>query len=518
MAPLACVDVPHFPLQLLARRLLGPAPSPGSSSPGAPARRSAASPLPTPTASLAVVDRDHPQGLITHLSERAYERGVRLGMRYGVALGIDSELRAGEVRDAEIQHARQEVLALLQRGSPRVASKEDDPGVFWADLRGLEGLYPDLGEWAERVWSVLRQARYAAAVVIGSRQFETYVIAKSHRGRSIVVFGSADDERRAASRVHVRHLGLPAEAMDLFEKLRVETVADFVRLPEAGILRRFGPEARDIHRIATREGWEGLDAAPLSEPLRTTRPLDDAETHREPLLFLIKQDLGTLLRDLAWRGEALFELTVTLRERSSAQTLLVRPAEPTLDAAQLAGLVHLRLESTALHTGVTEIQLEAVGTRATQKQLELFRASPHRDLHAAARALSRVRALFGEQSVVHATLEAGHLPEATYAWKPLRAPHPPRPTPPPQLAVVRRIEQKPVPLPPTAEGGPEGWLLLGIERGPVVHVSGPHVISGGWWHAEIERDYHFVALHDGAWCWVYFDRKRRRWFLQGRVV
>ena len=49
--------------------------------------------------------------------------------------------------------------------------------------------------------------------------------------------------------------------------------------------------------------------------------------------------------------------------------------------------------------------------------------------------------------------------------------------------------------------------------------AGPYVISGGWWGsgAGVHREYHFVRDGEGPWLWVYYDPKRRGWFLHGKV-
>ena len=60
-------------------------------------------------------------------------------------------------------------------------------------------------------------------------------------------------------------------------------------------------------------------------------------------------------------------------------------------------------------------------------------------------------------------------------------------------------------------------MILGLEGGPVEEVRGPYLISGGWWVREVQREYHFVRTTRSGWLWVYFDRRRRRWFLQGAV-
>jgi len=43
------------------------------------------------------------------------------------------------------------------------------------------------------------------------------------------------------------------------------------------------------------------------------------------------------------------------------------------------------------------------------------------------------------------------------------------------------------------------------------------VISGGWWVQPIHREYYFTHTQRGEMLWVYYDRPRDRWFLQGAV-
>ena len=143
---------------------------------------------------------------------------------------------------------------------------------------------------------------------------------------------------------------------------------------------------------------------------------------------------------------------------------------------------------------------------------------PARDLDAANRALARLRAEFGDDAVVQAKLKNGHLPEARFAWEPLsrvKLPEPKLETP---TTLVRRVLARPISLP----GGPrhtheDGWLILGHKYGSVDKLSGPYVFSGGWWNKEIQRDYYFAETRRGAIAWVYYDRVRRRWFLQGWI-
>src|SRR5581483_8666755 len=128
-------------------------------------------------------------------------------------------------------------------------------------------------------------------VVVGFTRFGTYAVARApeSRGRGVVVFADAAAERAAAGRVPLCHVGLDADAQDAFEKLGVRTVEDFVRLPPAGILRRYGPDAHRLHQLASGTAWAPLQPLPPEESLERWLDLDEPESDRERLLFLVKR-------------------------------------------------------------------------------------------------------------------------------------------------------------------------------------------------------------------------------------
>ena len=47
--------------------------------------------------------------------------------------------------------------------------------------------------------------------------------------------------------------------------------------------------------------------------------------------------------------------------------------------------------------------------------------------------------------------------------------------------------------------------------------NGFYLVSGGWWVREVRREYHFLETQRGDVLWIYYDRHRRNWMLQGQV-
>jgi protein ImuB len=507
---LACVDVPAFPLQLLLKR--------HPEWIGQPA---------------AVVAEDKPQGLILWVNEKARQSGVLPGWRYAAAFSLASALRAGEVSPAELNKAVTTLTAQLMRFSPEVEPSALEPGVFWLNCVGLERLYPSPAKWVRALHEDIQTQGFHANIVAGFSRFGTYAVAKVTKGT--LIFSDPAEERLATEKILLSRLDIEAEFRDTLLKLGVETVGALLALPSGGLRERFGASAHRLYRMAAGELGAPFNPSKPEAPVMQRCILDDAENDTTRLLFIIKQQLHPLLATLAARAQALAGLWfLLLLDKQGRLKEQIRPAVPTLDTAQILDLVRLRLESTKFAAGVVEIELTAEGAAATAEQLRLFSdqpvlsgvEGPTRDLDAANRALARLRAEFGDQAVVHAKLANGHLPEARFTWEPLDRIEFPRTdlndlnvlNCPAAKVLVRRIAAKPIQL----AGGPyhtheDGWLLLGPKYGTVDKLTGPYIFSGGWWNREIQREYYFAETRRGALLWLYFDRVRRRWFLQGSV-
>jgi protein ImuB len=505
---LACVNVPDVALQIMRARH--------------PERRA------QPTVVLA---GEGPRAVITSADGFAAALGIVVGMRYAEGLSIAPQLNAGMVSAAEVDAVVAAAAGALQKYSPEVEPSADEPGVFWMNASGLAGLFPSHRHWAEAVRNALARMSLRATVAVGFSKFGTYAAAAL--GGDVRVFQTPLEEYHAALQVPLTNLRVPDEVQGVLSKLGVLSVEALLRLPRDGALERLGREAHRLRQFAAGELWAPLRFRPDRDPPLITLGLDAGEENIERLLFLIKGRLPALLSGLAERGEALTALDVQLKPEGqhSRLEMHIRPAAPTMDEVQLLELLRLKLESQPLPGRVEEIVLRAHGVPWGADPIRLFPEHPHRDLAAGRRALARLGAALGEGAVVRARLKEGHLPEARFAWEPVDQIVLPKPLAGAPHVLVRRIWARPLPLPLGARPDPDGRIAgtgisphpddriagMGGSPDPGGPLSGPYVISGGWWRKEVHREYYFASTPRGEVLWIYYDSVRRRWFLHGRV-
>jgi protein ImuB len=521
MAPLhrlACLEVPSFRLQVLLRR--------HRDWEGHPA---------------AVVDRDEPGGHLLELNEAARRARLLPGFRYAPALLLCRDLRAGVVSEGEMRTEDAALRTVLARHSPSVEPCPEVPGLFWLNASGLTPLHPSLQHWARALVTDLATARWRARVSVGFTRFGTLATVRfpdvsscdagtpAQPADPVQVFHDVATEDASARAVPLDRLpGLPHTVRDTLALLGVRTVADLLRLPPEEVLRRFGPPAHDLHRLASGIVPDGLSPVRPEEILRGETHLEYAEGDGARLLLLLDELLAPLLLRVRDGGRAVTGLAVELRlDDGTVRDERLRTAAPVDTAPPLLELLRLRIERLRTGRGTVGLALTLTTVPAVRTQGGLFAEHrARRDPAAAERGLARVRADLGDGAVVRARLREGHLPESRFTWEPLEpadAPTRTAPSPAPPLAaagpppLVRRILSRPQPLRSPSRHEPDGWMPGDLRQGAVERRHGPFVIAGGWWLGGVHREYHFLETATGEILWVFYDRPRRRWFLQGTV-
>ena len=481
MDRLACVNVAALPLQILLRMHPAWARFP-----------------------VAVVEEERPQALVLCVNALARKSGIRTGQRYAVALSLANTLQAGVVSPLQIQEMVRTITDFLRRYSPEIEPSANLPGVFWLDARGLERLYPSLGAWADAVRGGLRTIRMRATVAVGCSHFGAYALAVSQRG--VVVCEGAEEEREKILRIPLARLNLSPDARDRLQQLGVITMEDFLQLPAEGIASRFGAETDAVYQLAAGYRWSPLLPVAARKVHQQVVHFDAPENNSERLLFIVKRMLDSFVAKLAAEFQSITEVSLEMKlDDRTRKAECVRPAAATLDVAQLLALIYLRLNAMQLSAGIVTLRVMLKTSAASAEQCQLFRER-RRDAEEADQALARVRAEFGESAVVHAEICNAHLPSGRFAWKPLGQSLP--------MGKAHVVASRPLMRRIYAQ---HLSLRRDVLENPAQERQGPYVLSGGWWAGGTHRDYYYMRTDDGRLLWLYYDARKKQFFLQGQV-
>jgi protein ImuB len=488
---IAALSLPELPLQILLR--------------DRPSWRSAA---------VAVVDSDRPDAKLVHLNEVAKRHRLRTGMRQGAARGVLASLRTAVVPESRVAEVMEDLVNGLQAFSPRVEA--DRAGLLFIDPGGLARLYGGLRTWATAVHEYLRGRGLRGGVVVGFARHRAWAIAQSRVGP--LILATAAEEQRLSGAVPLAELDVAPDLRDGLAALGVETVDALLALPPGELGRRFGPEASALSARFLDDPQLPMQPAALPDPVRVELEIDPPDADHARLLFALKGALHELVREVTARRTALGAIRIALElDRAPVHHERLEPASPTRDALALLELVRLRLAEVTLAGPVARIAIEAEPLAADPTQLRLAEGAG-RDPRAAARALSRLRAAYGPAAVTRARLRDAHLPEARFEYEPIVEVEPgPAPAPATAPPLVRRVLARPRVVPPRDEAHPEAGPEAPPGHPPILRLYGPYRISGGWWARPVERDYYYAETGSGSLLWLYFDRPRRRWLLQGVV-
>lgn len=498
---IACVDVPALALQLTLRAHPDWASDP-----------------------VVIVEDDRPRAPIVWANRAARAVSIHRGMCFSEAKALSSVLHAEVVAEHVIEEAIDALFEVLLELTPHIEPALDQAGLFWVDPSGLSSLFGDLRRWASTVENALRKQRLVSSIVIGFSRGHALALARSRQGA--LVTSDPEQERSLAARVSLGKLEIPVALRDQLALLGIHTVGQLLALPGSQLKLRYGAAAGRLHDFLSGRCYSPLLPREPEIPLVLELPVDPPDDDHNRLLFGLKGVVQRAIEKLAHEHQAVTALVLELSvERHGPRSERVEAAAPTFDVLQLLDLVRLRLAALTLPGKVEHVRVTVEHVRVCSRQVALHVSAADgtkpRDLEAAARALARVRATFGEDAIACAKLRDAHLPEARYqleAVREVRLPQRVTIDPARVYRACRRVfapsleHLPPVVLKRTPQDDTHAWLNA---HGVAKNIVGPDRIAGGWWAQPVERDYYVVETSTGELLWVYHDKQRRRWLLHG---
>lgn len=308
---------------------------------------------------------------VAEVTAEAALRGVRRGMTLREAVGLCPRLAVLEPRPASARRAAEELVAAAAAVSPLI--EEAEPGTVFADLRGLETLYPEPGQ-LEAAMLDAAPADLPARLGIAGQRFTALVAARSASPGSAVRVPADDGASFLASRA-VEWLPLSTACLERLRLFGITSIGEFAALPLQAAQAQFGVQGR-LAWLAAR----GEDP----EPLRPRRiVLDSVREHVRPEAPLVSresilQGARQLLRRALRQPVAIDRLVrqIRLRAISEDEQLWerVQPLrEPTNDRSRLWMVIRTQIEYAELPGPIAELDIELGGlTTETGRQPGLF--------------------------------------------------------------------------------------------------------------------------------------------------
>jgi protein ImuB len=465
----------------------------------------------------ALVDGEPPAEVVVAANKAARSCGIEAGMSR-----LQGETFPGVIILRRVQEDELTAQAILHTiacmFSPRIEYVETYAGTYALDIRGMNGLFGDATQLANKLRQRIMTAGFLANVAV-AENFDAAVCLT--RGRTGVTVVPPGQEANALRDLPLHVLNLSADHAETFKAWGIRTCGQLAALAETDLISRLGQTGRRLHALA--RGISPHLMFPIEprfeDSLVERMELDFPVELLEPLLFLLARMTDALLGRVKSKALSIASLRVVLHLDGGKQhERTVRPALPLDDKPTLLKLLQLDLETHPPNVAILSLELYAQSAAPYRAQHGLFlpQAPEPGRLEVV---LARLRKLLGDERVGSVELKDDHRPNA-FRMVPF-APPPPKRTDQPSLSVVTVLR---VCRPPQAVG----VMLVGNtpvrvfwdgERYSVREVAGPWRVNGQWWSeanwCREEWDVRLETQNTERVCRIAYDPRSRCWYLQG---
>lgn len=379
--------------------------------------------------------------------------------------------------------------------SPRITRETE--GVV-LEIGASLSLFGGLAALVGRLETGLAALGYTAECACAPTPLAALWLARAGRSKPVIAM---DRIAGALAPLPLATMGLGETTRKALAGLGLECIGELMRLPRAGLARRYRPELvaaldRALGRLPDpRPAWSaapryagGLELAVETESLEFIRHA----------LARLTEELAGFLRA---REACVRALDLVLETERQVLETTISCHAPLDDSGRMLELLATRLEAFTLPAPVRRVALEAKDFTSRRPERPL----PGETMPLAP-VLARLAARLGEAAAVRLSPAPDPRPErATRSAHPGEAPGRPGA---PRSGWPLLLLAEPRPLPEIA-----GLPCL---DGRLEPLEGPERIESGWWDGgDVARDYYCMRARNGARLWVFHDRKRRGWYLHG---
>jgi len=353
---------------------------------------------------------------VADLTAEAHRRGVRVGMALREAVGLVPTLQVLEPRPALEARYADALVEAMSNVSPLVEPAA--PGMVFADLRGMEALYPRIEDMRRAVFAGMPSHLQPQLGIAGHRFTAQVAAMRAEPGTAVHV--PCEEATAFLDPEPVTSLQLDVGTVELLHLLGVTTCGGLARLPRHAVEAQFGYPG-GIAWLAAR----GEDPTPLRpRPWERERVVEVVEAEpplvsREAILHALEQMLGRALRHpMAHRR---FVRLLRLRAEGERGGLWEREQvlrEPLGDRDRLWRLIRTQVEYASFPGPLTRLSLE-LGALTTEsgRQHSLFSEEQTRRREQLDEMVRHLKVRFGQSPVTRVVpVEPWHrLPEHRYA-------------------------------------------------------------------------------------------------------
>lgn len=445
---------------------------------------------------LAVADRLDRRTRVAACNAAAVARGVRPGMAVSAAQALVDQLVVRE-RDPQAElEALSGLATWAGRFTPAVSLQP--PAGLLLEIGSCLRLHHGLDRLLDQILAGLEAMGYVAVHACAPTPQGAWLLARAGTG---AVVRDATQLQQSLAALPLRLLDQPAATLVDLANLGAHNLGDCLRLPRAGLVRRFGRALLDeLDRALGRLPEPRAFFVPppdFARCLELPAPVQEAEA----LLFAACRLLPELEGYLEVRQAGVQEIELICRHEDAVDTVLrLGFVQPTSAVERMRLLLRETLLQTRLSAQVQAIVLHARRILPLAARTDdLFQAPAQAREEDGNLLLERLRIRLGPEAVYGVASAVDHRPER--AWRHCAAGEAAG-----HAAAAPGQVQRPLWLLPKPLPCPDGLTLK----------SEPERIESGWWDGlDVARDYYVAQDRKGARLWVYCERASGDWFVHG---